>query len=69
MKPIPNWREVLKRAWSFRLAVLGAIFSGVEIVLPFYVESFPRGVFAAMSFVAAVGGGLSRFVAQQGITK
>lgn len=69
MKIIPNWREVLKWAWSIRLAALAAVLSGVEIVLPFFVESFPRGAFAALSFVSTVGAFIARFVAQQGITK
>lgn len=69
MKLIPNWREVLKWAWSIRLAALAAVLSGVEIALPFFAESFPRGAFAGLSFLATVGAFIARFVAQQGITK
>lgn len=69
MKLIPNWREVLKWAWSIRLAALAAVLSGVEIALPFFAESFPRGPFALASFFATVGAFIARFVAQQGITK
>ena len=69
MKIIPNWREVLKWAWSIRLAALAAVLSGVEIALPFFAESFPAGIFAGLSFLATVGAFIARFVAQQGITK
>jgi hypothetical protein len=69
MKLIPNWRAVLRRAWSIRLAALAAVLSGVEIALPFFSESFPRLVFAGLSFLATVGAFIARFVAQKEITK
>ena len=69
MTLIPNWREVLKWAWSIRLAALAAVLSGVEIALPIFAESFPSGIFAGLSFLATVGAFIARFVAQQGITK
>ena len=69
MMLIPNWRDVLRWAWSIRLAALAALLSGVEIVLPFFSEAIPRGIFAVMSFLATVGAFIARFVAQKEITK
>lgn len=69
MTLIPNWRAVLRWAWSIRLAALAAVLSGVEIVLPFFSETFPRLVFAGLSFLATVGAFVARFVAQKEITK
>lgn len=69
MRLIPNWRDVLRWAWSIRLAALAAFLSGVEIVLPFLSEAIPRGIFVGMSFLFTVGAFIARFVAQKEITK
>lgn len=69
MKLIPNWRDVLRWAWSVRLGILAGLLSGVELVLPLFSETFPRGVFGLLSFCATVAATVARFVAQKGITK
>ncbi|MEO3997169.1 hypothetical protein [Mesorhizobium sp. CAU 1732] len=70
MKPVPDWRRVLRRAWSVRLMILAALLSGVEVVLPFLGDRLPvsAGVFAALSGIATAGAFAARFVAQKGIT-
>ena len=62
---IPNWRKVLRKAWSVRLMILTALLNGAEIVLPLFSDKFPRGVFAALSFVVVAGAFVARFVAQK----
>ena len=62
---IPNWRKVLRKAWSVRLMIVAALMSGIEIALPFFSDKFPRGVFAALSFVVVAGAFVARFVAQK----
>ena len=69
MTLIPNWRAVLRWAWSVRLMALAAVLSGVEIALPIFAESFPRLVFAGFSFLATVAAFVARFVAQKEVTK
>ncbi len=64
MNLIPDWRRVLRKAWSLRLMVLAAVLSGVEVVLPLFVDAMPRGVFAGLSLLTAVGGAVARVVAQ-----
>jgi hypothetical protein len=64
MKLIDDWKRIAKRAWSVRLGALAAILSGVEVVLPLFADSFPRNLFAALSFAAVVGAMVARFVAQ-----
>jgi hypothetical protein len=66
---IPNWRDVLRWAWSVRLMALAAVLSGVEIALPLFAESFPRLVFAGLSFLATVAAFVARFVAQKEVTR
>lgn len=66
MKLIEDWKRIVRKAWSFRLMVLAAILSGAEVVLPLFMDSLPRGLFAVLSFVAVGGGLVARIVAQKG---
>lgn len=65
MALIPNWRRVLKRAWSVRLIVLAALLSGLEVALPFFGEFIPPGIFAALSFLTVAGAFIARILAQK----
>ena len=67
MKLYDNWRVIVKKAWSMRLMGLAAVLSGVEVALPFFQESFPRGVFAGLSFTAVAGAFVARLVAQKAV--
>lgn len=65
MKLDHDWQEILRRAWSVRFMVLAALLSGVEIVLPLFVDSFSRGTFAALSFVSVGAALIARVIAQR----
>ena len=69
MKLLPNWRDLIRKAWSLRLMLLAAILSGVEIVLPFFSEALPRGIFAVLSFFAVAGAFVARILAQKGLSE
>ena len=69
MKLLANWKDVARKAWSMRLMVLAAILSGVEIVLPLFSESIPRGAFAVGSFITVSGAFVARLVAQKGLSE
>jgi hypothetical protein len=49
MKPVANWRAVLRRAWSMRLMLLAGLLSGAEVALQLLdgIIPIPPGVFAA----------------------
>ena len=64
MKLIDDWHWVIRKAWSIRLAVVAAIFSGAEVIVPMLQTAMPHGIFAILSFVAVAGGFISRFVVQ-----
>jgi putative flippase GtrA len=67
---IPDWRKVLRYAWSVRLMFLAAVLSGLEMALPFlpaFLVLHP-GVYALLSFVVTMSAVLSRFVAQKKIS-
>ena len=70
IKPVANWRRVLRHAWSIRLIVLAGILSGLEIALPLIDGFLPieRGLFAALSFLATAGAFVARLIAQQSVS-
>jgi hypothetical protein len=67
LKLIPEWRGVLRRAWSIRLIVIAGILSGCEVGLPYINEltEIPRGVFAALTIIVCAGAFIARTVAQE----
>jgi len=62
---VENWREILRKAWSIRFIILAGVLSGVEVVLPFFSDSIPRGPFAVMSFAAVAAAFVARITAQK----
>jgi len=70
MRLVWNWQAVLRHAWSIRLLVVAGVLSGAEVALPLLdgVLDIPKGVFAALSFLATAGAFVSRIVAQQSVS-
>lgn len=64
-----GWRRVIKRAWSFRLNALAGLFLGAELLLPIYMDAFPRHMFAVLSLVAVLGSMWARLMQQKGYYK
>lgn len=64
MKLKANWRAVFRKAWSIRLGVIAGVFSGLEVVLPMFVDAMPRSVFATLAMLTAVGAVVARLMAQ-----
>lgn len=64
MKLDEDWKHIVKKAWSIRLGVIAAGFSGAEVVVPLFADVLPRGTFAVLSFVAVAGAVIARIVAQ-----
>ena len=67
MKLYDNWKEILRKAWSIRFMIIAAILSGIEVILPFFNESIPKNVFAALSFVFVSAAFVARLVAQRDV--
>ena len=67
MKLYDNWQDILKKAWSIRFMVLAAVLSGIEVILPFFNESIPKNIFAALSFVCVSAAFIARLVAQRDV--
>lgn len=69
MKLAPNWREVLRYAWSIRLMLLAAALSALEVALPFIgALPIPTGVFALLSALTTAAAFMARLLAQAPLT-
>lgn len=67
MKLYDNWREILRRAWSVRIALALAVVSGMNAVLPVFADVLPREVFAVLTFGGAVAIVVARLVYQKDV--
>lgn len=67
-KLYPNWKMILRQAWSIRFAVLAAIFSFAEVFNSLLGSSYlSPGMFALASGFFASAGFISRLVAQKNV--
>lgn len=61
---LADWRRVLRRAWSVRLALLSAALSAAEFAVPFFAPDRPSRSFAAAAAGLALAAAVARIVAQ-----
>jgi hypothetical protein len=64
MQLLPNWRTILRQAWSVRFALLAACFTAAEVVVPLFSDILPRGVFVLLAFGSSIGAAVARVIAQ-----
>lgn len=64
---IDNWRDILRRAWSIRLAVFWGAVSGVAAAWPALDEVVPTRLFVAGSVVFSVALVVARLTKQPGM--
>ena len=61
---IPDWRRVLRRAWSVRLMLLAALLEGAATVLPLFTPMEAPVWWGGVVFVVVVAACAARFVKQ-----
>jgi len=59
-----NWRYLLRKSWAIRWIVLAGVLSGLEVILPLFEQTLPRGLFGAASFVSTVAAVVARIMVQ-----
>lgn len=62
-----DWKTILRKAWSIRFMLLAGFLSGVEVALPYFEQSIPRGLFAGLSGVSVGAAFVARLVAQKDV--
>jgi hypothetical protein len=63
----PNWKQVVRKAWSIRLVALSCVFTAAEVVVPMYSDAFPRNTFALLSAFTAIGALVARVLMQNNL--
>lgn len=64
MRLLPEWKWLLRKAWSIRLHLLSGICSIIALVLPFVGDKVPVQVLIGLATIATFGGMFSQLVAQ-----
>ena len=64
---LPDWQNILRRAWSIRFSILATVFTTVEVLVPVFGEALPRGMFVLLALAASIGATVSRLLAQPGM--
>lgn len=71
MTLIPNWPDVLRKAWSVKFNVLAALLAAAEVALPILQAGFeslqliPPGSLALLAGMVSGGSIVARVLAQQ----
>ena len=66
MRLLPDWKRVLRRAWSIRLMLLAGLLSGLEAALPFFGDMIPipPRTLAALTVLVVAAAFVARLLAQ-----
>lgn len=64
MKLVDNWRRVVSKAWSIKLALVSAALSATEFALPYVAPAVSSGKFAAVAGAVSLAAALARIVSQ-----
>lgn len=64
---IDNWRDILARAWSIRLAVFWAAIAGLAAAWPAFMDTVPPRLFAVVSVIFSVALVVARLTKQPGV--
>lgn len=69
MKLIPDWKQVLQKAWSMRLILLAITLEAIERALPYFnIDLGVPGLLSAISLVVTAAAAGARLLVQNGVT-
>lgn len=66
MKLLPDWKNILKTAWSAWLLITAVLLTGLEVVLPLLDLDLPDGLYAALMGAITSLALLARLLVQPG---
>lgn len=61
----PEWKAIVRKAYSIRWIAAAGLFSGLEVIVPLFNGYIPRNLFGALSFVCTVAAFIARLLAQR----
>lgn len=53
---LPDWKRIVRRAWSIRLMLLAGLLSGLEAILPIAMDAVPWPRWLASTVISMVVG-------------
>lgn len=64
---LPDWKRIVRRAWSIKLMLLAGLLSGLEAILPVIMDAMPWPRWLASTVISLVVGlaFVTRLMAQQ----
>jgi hypothetical protein len=64
---LPDWKRIMRRAWSIKLMILAGLLSGLEAILPIVMDAIPWPRWLASTVISLVVGlaFVTRLMAQQ----
>ena len=64
---LPDWKRIVRRAWSIKLMLLAGLLSGLEAILPILMDAIPWPRWLASTVISLVVGlaFVTRLMAQQ----
>jgi hypothetical protein len=67
--PLPEWRRILKRAWSVRLNAAAIVLTGLEVAVPYLdgILPIPRGLFGGLAGLVSMAAIYARIVQQNNL--
>lgn len=66
MRLHPDWKRILRKAWSVKFNIIATVFGGLEVSVAIYQPtSIPHGVFAGIAALITVAANISRILAQK----
>ena len=65
---IPDWKNVIRYAWSIKFSILAGAFSACEVILAYFPDALPRGTMAGLAGLSAFGGLVTRVMSQKELT-
>jgi len=70
VKPIHNWRAVLRYGWSVRLIIIAGFLTGLEAILPLVPDILPIPIewLAVSQFLIVMSALFARFIAQSKVS-
>lgn len=73
MRPVENWKQVLKKAWSLRLIALAGLLTGLEAALNIIPTELamllPSWLLPTVTLLVTGGAFASRLIAQDSLRK
>lgn len=67
MQLYPNWKEIVRKAWSIKFMIIAGLLSAGEVVLPLFGDMVPRNLFAALSGFFCCAAFIARLIAQKDV--